>query len=752
MQQKFKSTEKRLSILTNSEKSFIYDLPKFTNLERKHYFNLEKIEEDIVHNKLNGLNSKVYFVLQLGYFKLSSRFFKFNFDEVVEDIEYILRNLFPEQELNEIKQHCDRKTIFNHQSTILKLFSKRFSTKKDNEDLFTKAKSIIYIDANPKYIFKEIVRFTSENNIILPAYSTIQKLISKALVVSEQELFSSLENLMDDDLTQNLEDLLKKESKSRYQLTLIKAPPQSFSKKQATIEREKQEQLDPIFKKAKVILKKLDISNLSVKYFAELVDRYTIWQLKKFKDTKRYFYILCFIQYRYIKVNDDLTKTFLYFVDKYKNEVKAAVDQKILEMRIENSSNFKNGAKILRLLTDDSVPSEKIRSEALSILPAKKINQLANFLEKSDVDFVDFRWQEYDKKFCMMRNNLRHIFKSFNFTTNAKKSSDNVLEAVEFLQRHHKDNSRKMLDPPTNFIPKNLHKYLYKKIDGKKVLIESRYEMFVYKKLRKKIGNSDIFIPDSTQYCSLENDLTDKEHFEANSKEICNNLGTEFLKDKLDIRVKKKLEELETLLAETNKNILKGNNSCFKFYDEEKKKGKWHLTYEGVEDKDINNPMFKKIPRIDLADLVFFVNKKTKFFSAFTHILNRNVKSDINSMDLLGAIIAYATNIGIGKMASCSNISYNQLRKIKDNYLREETIKAACDIIINAIKKLPIQEVYNIDDIIHSSIDGKKYETNDNIFNARYSKKYLFEKGISVLTLIANFLPLGLRIISPNEY
>jgi TnpA family transposase len=217
-------------------------------------------------------------------------------------------------------------------------------------------------------------------------------------------------------------------------------------------------------------------------------------------------------------------------------------------------------------------------------------------------------------------------------------------------------------------------------------------------------------------------------------------------------RAEGKLKAAEMLFIKTNENILNGKNSYFKFKDEEKKKGKWHLTYVGVEDKDVNNPIFKNIPKIDLSDLVFFVNKKTKFFSAFTHILNRNVKSDINSVDLLGAIIAYATNIGIGKMSSCSNLSYHQLRKIKDNYLIEDTLKAACDIIINAIKKLPIQEVYNINDIVHSSIDGKKYSTDDNIFNARYSRKYLFEKGISVLTLIANFLPLGLRIISPNEY
>ncbi|MFC1659624.1 hypothetical protein ACFL0U_03600, partial [Pseudomonadota bacterium] len=52
--------------------------------------------------------------------------------------------------------------------------------------------------------------------------------------------------------------------------------------------------------------------------------------------------------------------------------------------------------------------------------------------------------------------------------------------------------------------------------------IKNRYEMLVYRKLRKMIGNSNIFIPDSTEYCSLENDLKDKKEFEENVEQICN--------------------------------------------------------------------------------------------------------------------------------------------------------------------------------------------------------------------------------------
>ena len=177
---------KRLSILTNSERKLIYDIPKFTNQERKYYFNLKTLEQDIVFNQFNGIHSRIYFILQLGYFKASLRFFKFNFCNVLEDIQYILQKYFPEHLGNLDKEKCNKKTILNHRSIILKLFSYRSLSKEDYNNIFKKAKSIVSIDANPKYIFKEIVRFTNDNKLILPAYSTIQEIISKAIVVSEK--------------------------------------------------------------------------------------------------------------------------------------------------------------------------------------------------------------------------------------------------------------------------------------------------------------------------------------------------------------------------------------------------------------------------------------------------------------------------------------------------------------------------------------------------------------------------------------
>ena len=69
------SYENRISILTPLERKFIYDIPKFTNLEKRHYFHLSDTKKNIVYNELRGISSRTYFIIQLGYFKASFRFF-----------------------------------------------------------------------------------------------------------------------------------------------------------------------------------------------------------------------------------------------------------------------------------------------------------------------------------------------------------------------------------------------------------------------------------------------------------------------------------------------------------------------------------------------------------------------------------------------------------------------------------------------------------------------------------------------------
>ena len=49
-------------------------------------------KEQIVLNQYSNIKTRIYFILQLGYFKAKQQFFKFNFEDVAKDIEFIFTN------------------------------------------------------------------------------------------------------------------------------------------------------------------------------------------------------------------------------------------------------------------------------------------------------------------------------------------------------------------------------------------------------------------------------------------------------------------------------------------------------------------------------------------------------------------------------------------------------------------------------------------------------------------------------------
>ena len=65
---------KRLAILSRDEIEAIYGRPCFTKEERGEYFSLSPAEQ-VALEQLRFVNAKIYFILQLGYFKARNMFF-----------------------------------------------------------------------------------------------------------------------------------------------------------------------------------------------------------------------------------------------------------------------------------------------------------------------------------------------------------------------------------------------------------------------------------------------------------------------------------------------------------------------------------------------------------------------------------------------------------------------------------------------------------------------------------------------------
>jgi hypothetical protein len=99
------------------------------------------------------------------------------------------------------------------------------------------------------------------------------------------------------------------------------------------------------------------------------------------------------------------------------------------------------------------------------------------------------------------------------------------------------------------------------------------------------------------------------------------------------------------------------------------------------------------MPTARITEVLHDVARATGFMAAFTNL--RTGESCENESALLAAVLADATNLGLGRMAAASQgITRDRLIWTADAYIRSATYQAALARIINAHHALPIAAVW----------------------------------------------------------
>lgn len=111
---------KRLTILSKLEIEELYGLPQFNDAERQLFFDLNDSEKQAAESR-NSIESRVHFILQLGYFKCKTTFFSFRFAQVRDDVKYIVGRYFPNAKLP--RTMVSSRTRVDQYSSILKLLN-----------------------------------------------------------------------------------------------------------------------------------------------------------------------------------------------------------------------------------------------------------------------------------------------------------------------------------------------------------------------------------------------------------------------------------------------------------------------------------------------------------------------------------------------------------------------------------------------------------------------------------------------------
>ena len=646
---------RRLSILTKREVDDLYGLPHFSDEDRCLYFDLttdEQLAVDAVHTS----SATVHFVLQLGYFKVKRQFFVYERGAVIDDLGYILQKYFPSKDLATVK-NLSKPTRLKQQQIILQMFDYRIADSTAKAELEQKAQRVAMLSTHPVFILREALKHLTHHRIVAPGYTYMQDMVSQIVVGERRRITVLLGQTMTPLVKTQLEALLQSDE-GMYRISTLKHEPRDFSYSELRQEVERRKFFQPLYAFGQTFLATNGLSNESIKYYASMVLFYSVYKLQRMATSTTRLYLLCFAFHRFRQINDNLIDALIHLIGQYEKQAKLASEHAMQKAIIEVSSNLQAAGEVLDIFIDDSIPDDTpfvvIKQKAFSLLKAEHFLLVSDYMRNVEFDKTAFEWAYYGKLQHKFKLNLRHLFCNLDFT--GLMADAPLLEAIQFMQELlRQGKTPRQLDStsfPTGIIAKNVQCYLYSKVGKQKHLEVDRYEFLVYRQLRKALESCDIFVQDSNEFRSFDDDLINAERWNKNKDAILFEIGTLILLAPIQETLNDLRNELETKYKSVNQRIDNGNNKYIKIMGTGDKR-RWSLVYP-AEEETTNSPFYSQLPRIGVADLLWFVDQETGFLKAFTHVLTCYVKQDADPRLIFACIVAMGTNMGLWKMADVS--------------------------------------------------------------------------------------------------
>ncbi|MEI6553446.1 MAG: DUF4158 domain-containing protein, partial [bacterium] len=358
---------KRIYLLSEAEIVDVYARPDFNQCEKELYFTLNTRELDIL-NRYSNIRTRVYFILQLGYFKAKQRFFNFNFEDVLTDVEYILS-----------KHSDDSKTILSGQ------ISRNYADQQKNDIL----ELLGYQDWLPKYSLqtearicellryypkihnavRQLLSYFESQNIIAPTYRKLQDMFTGAFSSEEKRLDAIILSIPRRKKKQ-FADLIALDD-GISQLNIIRADQKNFKYTAVRYEVDKAQKISDLYEFAKNFIPKLKLSKNAIRYYADVAEQYTTSRLRRLSKSQQLLHAICFIYHRYQQIMDNLIISFIYHIRSIMNDGKIYAETELTKHSINMVASFPQLAQFLKWFPNrnNKLTHEELDKEAYKILP-----------------------------------------------------------------------------------------------------------------------------------------------------------------------------------------------------------------------------------------------------------------------------------------------------------------------------------------------------------------------------------------------
>src|SRR6266567_2735385 len=361
-----------LIILSRPEIKIFENPPLFQAKSRKRYFTIPEWAQQYL-NKTKSPSAKVGFVLQLGYFKATSKFFgKHTFHP--DDIQFVSSRLGVTTQF--LQRNYDKVTVLRHRRTILKQLSYSHFSSQERMQVKKEAELSVPTQMRPKEIISSLIDYLYQNKIEVPSYDMLAKIITESFRKYEKQLAETIERELTAEDKHLLDDLLAEDDVyktpdnqgvkiKRYNLTRLKRANHSTRHAKIKENLEYFLVIKEKFLKLQHATRSLKLSPDVIQHYATIARKAQIFQIAR-RDEKRYLYLLSFIIHQYYTMQDLFIDILLQSVQRAINHARTEQKTQLYETRKTRSGSVGSLVEIVNKARDilsrqDVAPEQKLQ-------------------------------------------------------------------------------------------------------------------------------------------------------------------------------------------------------------------------------------------------------------------------------------------------------------------------------------------------------------------------------------------------------